>query len=394
MKKMLFVIQSLNAGGAEKSLVNLLNMIDYSKYKVDLLVFAENGIFFKQVPNDVKIINGGTALRLLYNTKVNEKISKKLFYMSIRFASNILLRVIYRGDRYIVNQKRWEKVYSKLISNLSQDYDIAVAYMHGEAAYYVAEKVNAKRKIVWIHHDYSAMGYDHDFDRKRFSKYNVVVSISDKCVEVFKEIFPELSKKTICLPNLTSKDFTIKLARSEYPKEYKNKNNKIIIVSIGRLHEQKGFDLSIDAAKRLKDKGYSFNWFIIGTGTLKRNLEKLIINYGVQDCFKLLGLRENPYPYIYHADIFVQSSRYEGKSVVVDEAKILEKPIVCTNYLTVADQIINGDEGIIVDMNADSIANGIEKIINNEELKKHLEFYLSTHKYDNADEIAKYYEIF
>lgn len=394
MKKILFVIQSLNTGGAEKSLVNLLNLMDYSKYEVDVVTFTGKGLFFEQLPKEVQIVDTPVQLRALYNNKTSGDKITILKYRFVRYITNGFYWLITKNNRYYITQKRWKSVYSKIIPKLEKKYDIAVAYMHGEAAYFVAEKVQAKKKIAWIHHDYSAMGYDRNFDEKRFQVFDKIVSISYKCVSVFNKIFPDLASRTICLPNLTSKAFTKMMAESEYPKEYAECPGSVKLLSIGRLHEQKGFDLAIDAAKILKEKGISFSWFIIGGGVLKEQLVEQINRNNVCDNVQLLGLRVNPYPYISNCDIFVQSSRYEGKSVVVDEAKILEKPIVCTNYMTVADQIKNGNEGVIVEMNAEGVASGIIQMLSNKNLMNHIIEYLASHSYDNVSEISHYYELF
>ena len=141
------------------------------------------------------------------------------------------------------------------------------------------------------------------------------------------------------------------------------------IVSIGRLTEQKGFDFAIDAAKILTEKGFKFCWYILGEGPLRKSLETQIKLNGVSDYIRLLGIRSNPYPYIKYADIFVMPSRYEGKSIALDEAKVLCKPIVVTNYPSVNDAIIDGQNGMIVDIDAESIAKGILALYNNDILK-------------------------
>ena len=194
-----------------------------------------------------------------------------------------------------------------------------------------------------------------------FGKVDCVVGISNKCVEILKETFPEMSDKIKLLPNLISTKSIERQAKQFYPNEYSEAAD-VIILSIGRLTELKGFDMAIESAYLLKNKGIKFSWFILGQGELKKDLEELIKKYDVQDCVKLLGSRNNPYPYIKYATIVVQTSRYEGKSMVLDEAKILSKPIVVTNYDTVKDQI-NDEEGIIVDMKPQAISKGIIELI-------------------------------
>ena len=174
-----------------------------------------------------------------------------------------------------------------------------------------------------------------------------------------------------------------------YPREYRNESG-VILLSIGRLTKLKGFNLAIEAAKLLKEKGIKFKWFILGDGELQSELEKQIEKLNVSDCVELLGVRNNPYPYIKNATIIVQTSMYEGKSMVLDEAKILNKPIVVTRYDTVSDQI-SDDEGLIVDMNGDAIATGIEQMI---QRREHYIQFLSKNEYGNQKLINEYYKVF
>ena len=215
-----------------------------------------------------------------------------------------------------------------------------------------------------------------------------IVSISDECVDILKDEFPEFASKMYMLENITSSIALEKQASEFYPSEYMKDDFKIL--SIGRLHEQKGFDMAVKAAAILKSNNMKFKWYVLGDGELRNKLEALIKENDVSDCFFLLGTRENPYAYIKNCDLFVQSSRYEGKSVVIDETKILNKPIVVTDYPTVKDQITNKIEGMIVDMSPEGIAGGITEMIQSEELRMQYVHNLEKREYGNQKEIEKY----
>lgn len=174
-----------------------------------------------------------------------------------------------------------------------------------------------------------------------------------------------------------------------YPVEYSGYNFKVL--SVGRLSKQKGFDLAIEAARILKEKGFHFKWFIIGSGKLEKELKQKVLKFNIDDYIEFLGKRENPYPYILNCDILVQPSRYEGKSVVLDEAKILCKPIVVTNYPTVIDQI-NEKEGLVTEISADEIALGVEKMFD-ENVRKRYSNYLNSREYGNQQDIELYYDV-
>ena len=382
--KILFIMSSLRNGGAERSLVNLLQLFDYQKYEVDLLLFQEEGIFLEQLPNEVHILHDCDILHLLY-AKGNNRI-KGIKHPLLTFDH-------YWGtfwarkkteSMYASRQYRWEHYYKDRIPSIkTKKYDVAISYLHGEQLYYLVDKVDAKRKIAWIHTDYSKLNALEEHDLKYMRQVDSVVSISNICVETLCKTFPSIKEKFCMLPNLTSSSSIKYLAEKEYPKEYGGDEFKI--VSVGRLIHLK----AVDAASILKENGLKFSWFILGDGELKTELNMQIKNKNVDDCVFLLGATDNPYKYMDGADILVQTSRYEGKSVVLDEAKILGKPIVVTNYDTVKDQV-NDNEGVIVNMSSEAIAAGIMKIIPRID---EIHTYLNAHEYGNQDEIYKYYQL-
>jgi glycosyltransferase involved in cell wall biosynthesis len=180
------------------------------------------------------------------------------------------------------------------------------------------------------------------------------------------------------------------LSKEFYPKEY-CKKDEFKLVSVGRLHEIKGYDMAINAAYILKKENINFKWYVVGEGTEREKLEKLIEKQGLENNFFLIGLRENPYPYIANANCLVQPSRFEGKSVVLDEAKILNVPILVTNYNTAKDQIDHLKNGIIVDMNAESIAEGIMELLKDKNLLNSIKTYSQNHNIIDYN-IEKYME--
>lgn len=391
MKRLLFVIPGLYSGGAEKSLINLLNLMDYTKYDVDLLLFKNEGLFLGQVPDKVKLISIPDSLKYSYSS-MDKTVFKNMDSFKaavVRVFGTSFCRIRYKDSE---KQMRWKYFYSHSIKELSGYYDVALAYLHGEASYYVIDKVSAGKKYIWVHNDYAKIAGDDSFFKEYFARANGVITISKQCIEILKESFPELKHKFYMLPNLTSSVLLKKMAKEYIPKEYIK--DIPILLSIGRLNIQKGFDYAIEAAAILKERGYKFVWYILGKGEMEAQLRNQIEKKGVSDCFELLGMRENPYPYIQYCDVVVQPSRFEGKSVVIDEAKILAKPIVVTNYATVRDQVVDGKEGIVVDITPENIALGIMKMLDSAELREKVSYYLSQMNYDNASEIKLYYELF
>ncbi|HAT4243745.1 glycosyltransferase [Clostridium perfringens] len=363
--KLLIIGMSLNVGGAEKSLVNFLNMIDYNKYEIDLLLFQKKGVFLKQIPNEVNLVDV-PEIEVLFQSIIK----------TIKEYKFDLLKVFLGIKRYFITffeKKKWKQFdqirihrwidfYSKWVPINEKKYDVGIAYAGGETAYYLVDKVKCNKRVYFFHSDYSEINIDAEVEKKYVEKVDKIITISDACKNSLVKLFPKQKNKMYVLQNLSSPDLINKLSDEYFPDDYKNyKGTKI--VSIGRLNKIKGYDMAIEAAKILKDNKIDFKWFIVGEGLERDNLTSLIKKYKLEKSFFLVGLKENPYPYIKFADILVQPSRFEGKSVVLDEAKILAKPIIVTNYNSVDDQIIDGFNGIIVSMNSIGIFEGLNKLI-------------------------------
>lgn len=393
-KNILFIMPSLAAGGGEKSLVNLLSQIDFSLYSVDLFLLNNNGIFLNHLPKEVKIIN--------FSTKY------KLFTLPLKASITQLLRsgyihVIYPRIMYSLfnrilpnNSKREQKVWkflSKGIEVIEKKYDIAVGFLEKTSIYMCVDQVKAERKIGWIHNDYDQLGMDPKFDKSYFEQLDNIITVSEECFKILKKRFPEYQKKIELMYNIVSPKVINDLANQETGNLFEKRKDEVILLSIGRLHYQKGFDKAIEACKILIDKGNKVKWYILGDGDERGKLEILIKEKELEGHFVLLGIKANPYPYIQQADLYVQSSRYEGKSIAIDEAKILKKPILVTNFSTAKDQIKNHFNGIIVEKNPMAIANGIEQLINDENLKRKLVSNLINESLGTEYEIKKFYKI-
>ena len=387
-EKVLFIINEMTNGGGQRSLINLLELIDYGRFDVDLLLFKEQGEFMKIIPKEVNLVSTEKTIQYLFLNNIEVLRNIKLLPVNLVHIVGTVFAKIVAKSGYNKGQVRWKKFYRKVIPVMKQQYDIAISYLEGESLYYLVDKTNAKRKISFIHTDYSKINADAEYDAEYFSKVDNIIGISEKCVEVLKKIFPQHTNKIIFLPNLISSKSIYRQAKMYIPKEYKGVVGTIIL-SVGRLTPLKGFDLAIEAAGMLKKNDIQFKWFILGDGEQRGELEKQIQKMKLDGHIELIGVRNNPYPYIYNSNMIVQTSKYEGKSMVIDEAKILRKPIVVTNYDTIKDQI-SDNEGIIVKMNAKSISDGITRMIDEHE---RYEKYLTTHNYSNEEKIRKYYEI-
>lgn len=269
-------------------------------------------------------------------------------------------------------------------------YDAAISFLTPH--YFVAQKIDADKKISWIHTDYSTIDVDIESELEMWSRYDNIVSISDDVTKAFLTKFPSLKDNIVLIENILSKSFIDEQAKlldvkSEMP------DGCVKLLSIGRFCEAKNFDNVPEIASIMKAKGVDFKWYIIGYGADEALIRAKIAEFGMQDTVIILGKKDNPYPYIAACDIYVQPSRYEGKAVTVHEAQILNKPIVITNYATSHSQLTNGFDGLIVPMDNEGCANALAEFINNKDMQNQFAENMQTVNYSNESEINKLYDI-
>lgn len=392
MKSILFHIGSFQAGGAEKSLVSLLNLLPKDDYNIDVIVFNNSGIFSSHVPDNVTVRVAPYPYRFLSISprNIREYLNYPLKYLLIK-----LLGLIYSkcNKELSLHQALW-KIWRKYIPVYDRKYDVAVSYLEGLTNYFVIDKVVAEKKILWIHNEYNKLRYNVKFDFEYFSKADTVVTISDVCKRDLLKSFPELMTKFQILENISDSKAIQQKSQISINDEIFNSCKGLKILSVGRLTPQKNYQLALKAAKILLNKQIDFNWFIIGEGNLRHELEKLAKDLSVDGVVHFIGLKENPYPYMQQADIIAMSSLFEGKSIVIDEAKILCKPIVSVNYPTVNDNIENLETGIITDMTPESFAEGIFNLYKDSNLRLRLIENLRMLANNNIKEIVNYIKLF
>lgn len=392
-KNLLFVIDSLVAAGAEKSLITLLSLLDFNKYNVDLMLFGHGEILEKLVPKEVNV------LQPLKYTEFTNKTLKDSFYLSLKnfkfkmFISRIKYSFEIRRKNYSNAEKArifWESV-SKVIENNPKTYDVAISYAQGIPTFYVAEKIKAKKKFAWVNVSYRLGEKDREFQRGFYEQYNRIVAVSDSAKEIFIETFPYFAKKVEVIYDINDPNFIFKM--SQIGRSYNDDFSGIRILTIGRLAFQKGYDIALDVCKKLKQSGINFRWYVLGKGPLKNEIEQYIKENDLTKNFILLGVTDNPYPYIRDCDLYVQTSRFEGFGLAIAEARMLNKPVITTRFDAVYNQMIEGKNGMVVDINSDDICKGIKKLITDHELKENIVRYLQNEKKGNVEEIEKFYQL-
>ena len=392
-KNILFVIDSLHCAGAEKSLTTLLSLLNYSKYDVDLQLFGYGGALEELVPKEVNILKPMEYIKFSSLSTKNAVI-KSLKNMNFKMLSSRLkFSLAIRKNNYSNAQKAriyWQKV-SSVIEENNKEYDIAISYAQGVPTFYVAEKVCAKKKLAWVNVSYKLEDEDRVFQEQFYDKYNKIVAVSDSAKNIFLETFPKYTDKLEIIYDINDADFIKKM--SDQGQSYNDNYTGLRILTIGRLANQKGYDMALEACKILKEKGIEFKWYSLGIGPLKEEIEKYINENNLENNFKLLGVKSNPYPFIRDCDIYVQTSRFEGFGIAIAEARMLNKPVVTTRFDAVYNQMKDRKNGLVVDMNSQGIVNGILELINNKELTNEIISYLKTEKKGNTEELEKFYKL-
>ncbi|MGD6815523.1 glycosyltransferase [Metabacillus sp. 84] len=390
MKKLLFVIDSLNIGGAEKSLVSLLNMIDPSKYEIDLLLFKRGGDLEKHVPEYVNILSPPEYFLFLDGTRF--PIGKKLKYYNFRIKTSLFIRLNnFKRKSHHSEQVVYRSIKS-ILKPIITHYDAAIAYSQGMPTYYVAHKVNALKKLAWINTDYVNTQYDKNVDYDSYKHMDKIITVSYHTKQSISKIRDEYKKKIDLIFDIINPEFISKLADEQNIVEFED--SFVNILTVGRLVSAKSYDKAVEVARLLKSAGYKFKWFVIGEGSEKDAIQRMIDDYNLNAHFVLLGKKINPYVYMKNCDIYVQTSSKEGFGLTVCEAKILKRPIVCTNFDTAKEIIEHNKTGLIVEHNIESIYEGVKRFLEDHSFKRDIMKELdSIQPYNSLNQLQRFYNI-
>lgn len=391
-KKLLFVIESLTLGGAEKSLVTLLNLLDYEKYDVDLLLFAQGGPFQALLPEEVNLLPIPDYFS--YNSISWRNLGKKLKRPKMLLAQirySVALRI--RKHNHIETAVLLWQASHKCFGTMPKEYDMAIAYAQGGPTFFVAEKVRAKKKAAWINATYLPKGKYLTYIKPMYQHFNYVNAVSESVAGQMQATLDIPASKAIMIRDILDVGFAQRMAGMESDVQQDMHSQGVKILTVGRFAIMKGYDLAIDAAKLLKERGVAFTWYALGAGSLRPELEARIAANRIKDRFILLGARSNPYPFFKACDLYVQTSRFEGFGITLAEAKMFQKPIVTTNFNAVNTQFINEKNGLIVDLSPQAIADGIQRMLTDTQLRETCVANLSREKIGNTEEIEKFYRM-
>lgn len=393
-KKVFIFSHAMEIGGAERALLGLLTSFDYSKYEVDLFLMQHSGELMSLIPKQVNLLPEIPQYSAIMKPMVTALKQGQLKIVAGRIIGKIKAKQFNKRmgfqDSFAVfdYSHKYTKKYLPVISKTQ--YDLAISFLMPH--YIVQEKVQAKKKIAWIHTDYSICNMDVESETAIWSKYDNIISISDDVTKAFLTKFPSLENKIVYIENILSKDF-IDGQADLIDVSNEMDISTVKLLSIGRFSEAKKFDEIPQIASIIKSKGIDFKWYIIGYGGEEDLIRSKISEFGMEDTVIILGKKDNPYPYIKACDIYLQPSRYEGKAVTVHEALILNKPVIITDYPTAHSQLKDGFDGIIVPMDIQGSANEIARVIKDKELQQRLICNMQSTNYSNESEIEKMYKL-
>lgn len=395
MKRIIIVSHAMEIGGAERALLGLLNSFDYSQYQVDLFLARQEGELLKFIPKEVNILPMNQARYLAVSMKflISEHEIKMLYgrlkakYLAKRRVKKLGLKADNQVELTYSHKYTWKYIDD---INPNTQYDLAISFLTPH--YICLNHVRAKKKVAWIHTDYSTIDIDIEVEQNMWKFYDHIVSISDKVTEAFLEKFPLLEDKIIRIDNIVTKHMIEEQANEKTELEFESRKY-VTLLSVGRFSYAKNFDNVPQICKAILEKGINVKWYLIGYGGEEPLIRNNIKKYGMEERVIILGKRDNPYPYIKSCDIYVQPSRYEGKAVTVREAQILHKPVVITDFPTAHSQLTDGYDGVIVPLGNEECADGIIKVIKDRALQNELIKNMKRTHYSNADEVEKIYQL-
>lgn len=376
-KKILFVINTLGQAGAEKALLNLISLMDRNDYELYLYVMLSQGELIYDVPNYVHVLNKHVSPLSVLGKEGEGHLKKEVLKSLVRHGSGIKNASYFlKNFRRMKKENRilWDKLLWREVAcgakRFPMEFDLAVAYLEGASTYYVANYVNAKKRVAWIHVDMAQAGYDKELDLDCYEKMDACFAVSEEVKQSFFQIHPECREKTKVFENILNKKRMQKLSQQGEAKEFDK--NSFCILTVGRLHPQKGYELAIDTMEELKKSSYPIKWYIMGDGPLRKNLEKQIRDRGLENDMILLGAKENPYPYYLHCDLYVHATLFEGKSIALSEAKYFGVPLVVSDVSGNRLQVKDGENGLVCGLSKEELSSGILRLYKDEALRKQM----------------------
>lgn len=377
MKKLLFVINTLGQAGAETALLNLLRQIDPGQYDISLYVLMGQGEMVNELPEYVKLLNDSFCDSPVLSGAGRRLMMRRVLGAALRRGTVFrLLPYLLRNFFSMASKKRIQpdKLLWRLLSDggqrFKEEFDLAVAYLEGGSAYYVADHVKAAKKAAFVHIDYELAGYNRGLDKNCYLNFQRIFAVSDEAKNAFERVYPECREKCFLFPNLLDAEDIRR--RAALPGGFDDGFDGLRILTVGRLTAQKAYDVALEAMSLLKKHGECVRWYVLGEGDQRHFLEEKRRKLHLEKDFLFPGAVRNPYPYFAQADIYVHATRFEGKSIAIQEAQILGKAVLVSDCSGNREQVLPEEDGLICRLEPGHICEAIQRLIHDEGLREEL----------------------
>lgn len=382
-RKILFIISNLQTGGVSKSITSLLNVMDRNQYDVSIMLISSTGIFQELLPKNIRVITNPVWEALTDRFRG----FRRLFCMGhpCLAVGHLLRLILSRFDKALAG-----RMIAAMMPAIKEEFDTVIDFNGQQQLYYMVDKLKAHKKVTFFHSDYNKWPYYYNADKNYYPKVDKIFTVSDKCVESLRCYFPNVASKIECMENINSLALIQRLAEDPVADfDY----DATSFLTVGHVSDLKGTHWAIEAANILRGRGMNFKWYFLGACDNLEHYQGIVKKYRLNDNIHFLGTKVNPYPYIKNATIVVHPSQFEGRSIALDEARLLCKPVVVTNFSTVCDQFTDRYDASICEMTPQSIADAIEELIANKKLLSKYIDNLKHDTHDNSTEIEKLYSI-
>ena len=387
--------QAMELGGVERSLLGLLDSIDYDRYDVDLFLMRHSGELMPYLNPKAKLLPEIPQYASLAVPMASLIRRGQFGVLCGRLQGKLAAR---RFDKHHPSDKQpsvaaltySHKYTMRSMPQISdKTYDLAISFLTPH--YFARDRVKAKKYAAWIHTDYTALSLDRTAELVMWGKYDAICGVSEQASKGFQTASPELAGKVQTIENILPKELICKQAGE--PQTDMPSDGSVLLLSVGRFCDAKNFDNVPDICLRLATDGLDVKWYLIGYGGDEPLIRQKIAEADMQDRVIILGKKDNPYPYMRTCDLYVQPSRYEGKAVTVREAQMLGKPVVITNYATSSSQLEDGVDGVIVPMDNAGCAAGIAALLRDPARMQQLSENCKKRDYTNSAEVEKIYAL-
>ena len=375
MKSIIFVINNLDSGGVQSSLLNLIGAI-HDKCHVTLVCFHIPSTY--AIPNNVTLVIPQSPFRYLGIAQ------RELKHQPIQYVIRSIWAVVIKlfGRSLAI---RLMLPFQKTLGS----YDCAISFLHegpqksfyGGCNEFVLRKVRAKKKVAWLHCDFEQCGANNKASERIYRQFDEIVACSEGTRQAFLRCMPQFEEKCVTIRNCNDYGAIRRLAGSGIPYD----PSVFHIVTVARLSEEKGIERALLAIKQCVAQGHNLHYHIVGWGSQAEHLKELTEAYDLTDSVTFYGNQSNPYPYMKNADLFLLPSYHEAAPMVFDEAACLGVPVLATKTISTDEMLIRSGFGLVCENSQAGITGTLVHVLEHPEQLTQIRETLHTHRFTNRD---------